>query len=136
MIDATLPVQAALVALLRGAAAVTALVGDRIYDVAPEEAAYPFISFGPRQALPFGNVRYDGCEVFVQLDLWSRKDRASIEGALLMAAVVAAIDRKTPAIAGWLLASLRVRGGLMQMDPDGVSAHGIVTARAVMMPSP
>nr|MBA3570571.1 DUF3168 domain-containing protein [Pyrinomonadaceae bacterium] len=49
MSDASLELQKAIVAALRSAAGVTAIVGQRIYDQPPASPAFPYTSIGPGQ---------------------------------------------------------------------------------------
>jgi len=134
MRDATLPLCDALVTALRAASGVTALVSARTYDRAAQTVTYPFISLGPTQALPFGHAIHDSCEVFVQIDCWSR-GIGTVEGKRIQAAVLAALDKATPAVTGYTLHSLRAVSGQPLTDPDGKTTHAIVNIRAVLSPT-
>lgn len=73
MTDVTEAVQRAVVALLRADAALIALVGDRVHDDVPVSALSPYVSIGPIEATPLGDVDcLDARDVVIQIDCWSR----------------------------------------------------------------
>ena len=134
MRDATLPLCDALVTALRAASAVTALVSQRTYDRAPQSVTLPYISLGPTQALPFGRADHHGCDVFVQIDIWSR-GKGTVEAKQIAAAVIAALDMTTLTVAGYSLRSLRATLGQTMTDPDGLTTHAMVNIHAVLHPT-
>ena len=63
---------------LKATAAITALVGQHIYDRAPADQSgnrvdvpYPYITAGPTTAIPADFDCLDGEEITIQLDVWS-----------------------------------------------------------------
>ncbi len=137
MKDGSLPLQAALIAILRANAGVVALVAARSYDRAPQINAvvpateFPFVSLGPEQVLQFGRPDNEACEVHVQIDCWSRAP-GRVEAKKMQAAVIDALDLATPTVTGWLLKQLRARGGRVMPDPDGRTTHAMVDVKAVL----
>jgi hypothetical protein len=72
MSDASLPLQAAILAALKADAGVIALVNAKsIYDTPPAGALKPYLSFGPVQLIPEHSDEYVGGDTALQLDAWS-----------------------------------------------------------------
>lgn len=64
----------AIIAKLKASAAVTAFVGERIYDVPPEnlpESAYPYIAMGDADGVDDSRDCADGLEITIQIDCYS-----------------------------------------------------------------
>lgn len=64
----------AIINKLRSNAAVVAFVGDRVYDVAPEnlpDTSYPYISMGNADGLDDSRDCADGQEITIQIDCYS-----------------------------------------------------------------
>lgn len=72
MADPSLELQGAIVARLKATGAVTALVGQRIYDRVPDHPTFPYISLGPDDVLSDDADCVTGFEITVQIDCWSR----------------------------------------------------------------
>lgn len=130
MADSTLPVQAAIVAALKADAGVAALVGGRVYDRAPEDAAFPYLSIGPEIAQPFEAQALDGWEMSLQLDAWSRKP-GRVECRQIMAASYAALHDAALSVAGEHLVMVVLELQLTMDDPDGVTTHGVQKFRII-----
>lgn len=131
MADPTLPLQAALVAALKGDAGVSALVGARVYDRAPENAAFPFVSLGPERAEPFDAQGTDGREIVWQIDCWS-ESAGRVEARAIMAAVAARLHEGALTVSGFAF----VMGVLLSQrtlaEPDGARTHGVMTFRFIL----
>lgn len=99
MIDPTLELQAAIVAALRGAAAVTALVGTRVYDAVKPDAPLPYVRLGQPQVLPDRADCIDGAEVVFPVDCFaSGPDSVSIKR--VAKAVAQTLDGLAPTLTG------------------------------------
>lgn len=140
MIAGSLAVRSAVIALLRGAAPVTAIVGQRIYASAPDKRPEPLVTLGPSQELGFGRAEDGGTSVWLQVDCWAQarkeaSDQIAVCGALL-GAVSGALNLSKPTISGWrLFGQIIVKRTQLISEPDGVSAHGFVTIRADLAPA-
>lgn len=130
MSDPSLDLQVALVAALRAAPPVTAIVGARTYDVPPAGAAFPYITIGDAQVLDDGSEHIDGTESFLDVHLWSREPgRRQIK--TLSAAVRATLHEAELALADHWLVSLLVTEIEHLSDPDGKTWHSVVTLRVL-----
>jgi len=122
--DDTLAVQAALVAALRADAGVQALVGQRVYDQAPRDAATPFVSLGPALGQPFEAQGLDAWEAVFTLDVWSRAP-GGVEVRAIQAALFAALHHAALSVAGKALVWCRVADSRDVSEDGGELRHGI-----------
>jgi len=132
MSEAALALQMAMLACLRADDAVTAFVGDRVFDAAPRNAAFPYIAFGPARASDWSTGTEDGSEHRITLHAWSR-GRGKRECWEIMRAVEAALGGM-PALEGHTLINLRVEFTEAQREADGLTWRGTARLRAVTEP--
>lgn len=113
---------AAILALLTGSAALTALVGSRVYDAAvPDGSPVPFVAF--QAVSDVSDYALGKTSVIYQVSYLVRavSDTRKQAGDVLSAAD-AALQFATPAIAGLtVLALAREGGGQRYIDTDGFS---------------
>jgi Protein of unknown function (DUF3168) len=128
--DPSLQLQKAIVAWLKADSGVNAIIAGRIYDAVPGGAAKPYLSFGPFQALPEHGDCLDGGEVFITLDGWAAgPDTVQVKQlgtAVAKALDLAAITIDTPP----RLVELTVEQTQYMRDPDGITAHAVITVHA------
>ena len=136
--DSQLAVQAAIVAALKAASAVTdqlAAGAGSVYDHVPEDAGFPFVTVGESAARPFdgkgeGGKGEDGMDQQVTIHCWSRQ-RGMKEAKAIMAAVVAALDRQSLALSGHSLVDIAFLFSDSLLDPDGLTRHGVQRFRVL-----
>ena len=134
MTSATLALQKAIYAKLVADDAVGALVGDRIYDVAPRNAAFPYVTIGRATETDWSTGTEDGAEHRLTLDVWSRQHGRS-ECLAVAAAIRAALHDAALPLDGHALVNLRCEGIDTARDPDGITFHGVLRFRAVTEPA-
>ena len=122
MADRTLECQKALVARLR---AEVAEVSGRVYDRAPDNAAFPFVEIGDVVTTPLDAQAMRGGEALWQIDVWSRRG-GRVEARRIMGAVYDALHWHALALEAGAAVLCRVSARRDMDDPDGVTAHGIV----------
>ena len=132
--DPALPLQAALVASLRGDSAVAALVDARVFDEVPQQAAFPYIALGDLQGLVFRADQYRGTDATWTLHAWSRA-QGSVEVKQILAAMREALDGTALTVTGFRLVSLLVDESRSFLDQDGKTHHGVLTIRALLEPA-
>lgn len=71
--------QAALYAAVTSSAAVTAIVGTKVYDVAPSAVRYPFVSMGNADHRNDDHDELRQSSESIQIDGWSRSTKGKIE---------------------------------------------------------
>lgn len=118
---------------LRDDSGVNALVAGRIYDGRPENAVFPNITFGPVDVLEDDADCIDGEEHNLQLDIWSRDNARMGPCKTIIAAVKAALHRAVLTLPDPdALALIEVPSARVMLDPDGITAHGVVRVRALV----
>lgn len=69
--DPVLELQGAIISRLRAYAPVSALVGSRVYDIAPQGAPFPHIAIGPSNFVSDDADCISSGEAMIQVDAWS-----------------------------------------------------------------
>lgn len=131
MSDPSYALQVALVAALKAAGALPDVVGGRVYDSVPPDAAFPYVTLGDGQVLPDKAECVDGVEVSMQVDAWSRQVGYG-EVKTIGAAIVAALDDKPLAVAGFNVTVFELESARYLRDPDGKTRHGVITFRGLL----
>lgn len=133
MSDPSEALQRAIYDRLRSDAAVAALVAGRVFDLVPQDnpPAFPYVSFGAFQVLDDSAGCIDGAEVFVTLDVWSRS-QGTVEAKRICAAVASALhEADLPLDGEHRLVEITRNSSNVFMDADGLTAHGVITLRAL-----
>lgn len=116
--------------LLLRSGAVNALIGDRVYDGVPQDPTFPYVSFGPSDFVPLDLECIDSREHSLQLDVWSRDQGRKWKCKDIVDAVHAALHLAEAQMNGAHLVQLRVTLARVFDDPDGITAHGVVSVEA------
>ncbi len=133
MISSALALQKAVYAALVADDGVGALIGDRIYDGAPRDAVFPYLTIGRMTATDWSTGSEDGAEHRLTLDIWSRAHGKS-ECHAIAEAIRAVLHDAALALDGHGLINLRCETGDTMRDPDGITFHGRLCFRAVTEP--
>lgn len=125
--------QAMIYARLLADADVDGWVDDRIYDGVPEDADFPYISFGPTD----WQIEDDeGCitslRETIQIDVWSRSNRRGVEAKNIGWAVAMSLNNYRGELETHVLKSLLVEPSHFEPDPDGETAHFVVVVTALI----
>jgi hypothetical protein len=107
--------------------------GGRIFDRVPKDASFPYITIGDEQRIDDANSCDDGWEVYPDIHIWSRAV-GRVEAKRLVADAEARI-KAIAGIAGFTLISVSIETSRVFMDPDGLTAHGVVTAKFIITPA-
>ncbi len=128
MSSPSLAFQAALGARLIAASAVTTLVpASNIFDRPGRPEAFPCIQLGEDtevdDAAPLAR---DRCDVTATLHIWSRE--AGLAGAKAIAGAIRGTLSGYWTLTGWRVVDApMVQAARFLRDPDGVTAHGVLT---------
>jgi len=133
MVDSTLEIQDALVVALRADGAVTALVGQRTYDAAPQTPTYPLIEFGLRLSEPWEGTGMDGWESMQTINVWSEKPGAA-EAVEIAAAVTALVHRGSLTLASQAFVLGSLIGSNVIPQPDGKTTQVALRFRFLTHP--
>jgi hypothetical protein len=120
---------------LAGSCDVTTLLGGaRIYDDAPQDAAFPFVTLGQSVIRDWSTGTEDGAEHNLTLHVWSRGGgkKQTLE---IIETIKAVLHDQPLLLADHHLVNLRHEFSEARLDPDGDTFHGIVRYRAVTEPA-
>lgn len=137
MSTTALPLQGAIYSALAGDSALSALIGDRVYDRVPADttgkitAEFPYITIPTMQALDDGADCIDGEEVFTDIHVWSRAV-GMVEAKRIAAAVKRVLDGTDLDLGnGAALVDIRFQDARFLRDPDGLTTHAVITFAAL-----
>jgi hypothetical protein len=134
--DPSLQLQKAIVARLKADAGVNAIIAGRVYDTVPPNATKPYVSFGPFQLLPEHGDCLDGGEAIVTLDGWSNGQNGTVEIKQLGTAIATALDLAPLALdAPQRLVEMTIEQTQYMRDPDGITAHAVITVHTWTEPT-
>lgn len=109
-----------------------ALVADRIYDNVPEAPTYPYVSFGPSDYYPDDSECIQSRVETLQIDCWARAQGKKRPARELADAVKKALHQYEVEFPTHGLVEMEVIAVRVIGDPDGITAHGIVTLQAII----
>jgi hypothetical protein len=135
MAGATSALQAAIqAALLADPALRAALGGPRIFDTAPREAAFPYVTLGDARITDASGDDAPLQEHQLTLHAWSRQG-GHHEAHVITGALLSALDDAPLAPAGHRLVNFRFALADIRREADGRTYHAVVRFRAVTEPS-
>lgn len=137
--DSSLPLQGALIAAMKADAGVAALVADRVYDVPKgtngQPPLKPYVSLGPFQVLPEDADCSEGVSVVIQIDGWDDKGPGTTGAKKLGAAIARLLQNAELALGdGQRLVNMVVEQIQYLREPDGITAHAVITVRSQTEP--
>jgi hypothetical protein len=118
---AQLPLYAAIYAALIANPA----IGAGIYDLVPQDAAYPHIEIAGGRAYDWSAQLLRGEETIIEVHVWSRY-RGRKEARELMGKIKDRLHEQTLSLTGATFIDCRFSDLDLFTDADGVTQHGIV----------
>jgi len=131
MTSASLELQGAIVTRLKAVSAVTALIGQRVYDKVPSPVTFPYVSFGPSDELSDDAECIKADEITFQIDAWSRADGFP-EVKAISRAVRDALHDYNFTLTVNAPVSFEHRTTRVFRDPDGLTSHAAIEFRAIV----
>ena len=129
MTSPSLELQGAIVARLSAAADLASLVGDRIYDAVPNDAAFPYVTVGEGDETSDDVECVEGFELSLDIDVWSRAVGFP-EAKAISDEIRRALRSSDLALAVNALVYFRHRQTRFLRDPDGLTSHAVLTFEA------
>ena len=111
------------------------LANDGIYDGAPQNAAFPYITFGRGSFTLPGASPEEGAEQEMQLLVWSHQEGGG-ETRRILDALQKAIRDNPPTIQDHNLVSIQMRSASWERRQDGEHWIGVATFRILTEPKP
>lgn len=124
----SLALQAAMILALRSA---VPAVSNRVYDRAPQNVAFPYISIGNWEQLDDGGQGLDVVEIFAPVEVWSRAV-GQVEAKQIAETVRVALHEKPLTLIGVSHAGTHCRSVRMLDENDGVTTRAILEFRVLV----
>jgi len=126
--------QRSVVSRLRNDSGVVGVVGQRTYDLPPITPTFPYITLGPDTTVPQRAECYEGDDVLLQIDAWSRTPGFQEVKRIAKTIRDALRDPDILDLEGYRLIDLFCEESRVVRDPDGLTSHAILTFRALTEP--
>ncbi len=101
-----------------------------VFDFAPRDQAYPYITIGPGTAIPFDTCTDNGQESTVFVHTWSQYNGQK-EVKEIMDRVYLVLQNASLAIPGHDTILCQFEFAEIMKDPDGVTHHGVQRFRVI-----
>ena len=124
--------QKTIYAALSGDNNLTSVLGASVHDEVPQGSSYPIVQIGEDTALDYGVKGENGSEVTIMIHVWSRYTGSS-EVKNIMDRVHTLLHDSSLSVTGFNLVNMRFEFSDIIRDPDGVTRHGVMRLRAVML---
>jgi len=133
--DALLPLQKAIVDVLKASTVLGPLIADRVFDRVAPTAQKPYVSFGPRQAFAEIADEYEGSDSRIQIDVWSNAVGA-VEAIRIGRAIRTELQGAELSLTeNQRLVTIDLERSEYLTEPDGLTTHGVLIFRARTEPT-
>jgi len=112
--------------------AITTALNCGVYDEVVESASYPFISLGEETAIDYSTKNQNGGEYTINIHIWSQYKGAK-QTKEIMDKVHDLLHDSNLTVSGFNLINLRFEFSDIMRDPDGVTRHGVMRFRAIIL---
>jgi|TARA_Y100000114_G_C11596692_1_gene248377 hypothetical protein len=124
--------QEAIYSRLNSDSNLTSTLGASIFDEVPHGTATPYVSIGYGSQTEFDTKSESGSTNTLNLHIWSEYKGAK-ECKQIMDRIHDLLHNHSLSVTGFNLINLRFEFSDILRDPDGVTRHGIMRFRAVML---
>ena len=126
--------QTTIYSTLSGDNTLTNTLGAGVFDEVLENATYPFVSLGEETAIDYSTKNEDGGEFTINIHVWSQY-KGSKQTKEIMDRIHDLLHDSSLSVSGFNLANLRFEFSDILRDPDGVTRHGVMRFRAIILGS-
>ena len=112
--------------------AVTALIGQRVFDKPPLTAQKPYASFGPVDWAEDDADLIVSREITMQIDVWSAAQDGKRECFRICDAIKRSLHQYEGSLTNNALVEMRVPMARVMDDPDGTLLHGVLTVTVMI----
>jgi len=127
------PLQQAIFSALN-VSAVTSDLSCGVFDDVPQSASYPYIALGEETAVDFSVKDIQGGDFTVNIHVWSQY-KGSKETKQIMDKIHDLLHNINLTVTGFNLINLRFEFSDIMRDPDGITRHGVMRFRAIILGS-
>ena len=124
--------QSAIYSALNGDSNLTSTLGASVFDDVTEGTSTPFITIGEETATEFDTKDLAGSENTINIHIWSEY-KGSKETKQIMDRVHDLLHDSSLSVTGFNLVNMRFEFSDIIRDPDGVTRHGVMRFRAVIL---
>ena len=114
--------------------AVTSDLSCGVFDDVPQNASYPYIALGEETAVDFSVKDIQGGDFTVNIHVWSQY-KGSKETKQIMDKIHDLLHNINLTVTGFNLINLRFEFSDIMRDPDGITRHGVMRFRAIILGS-
>ena len=112
----------------------TNTLGAGVFDEVVENATYPFVALGEETAIDYSTKDLDGGEFTINIHVWSQYKGAK-ETKEIMDRIHDLLHDSSLSVSGFNLANLRFEFSDILRDPYGITRHGVMRFRAIILGS-
>ena len=134
MSTAQFQLQSTIYTTLNNDSNLTETLGASIFDEVPEGSSTPYVTIGEDTAVDYSTDTADGADITVNIDVWSEY-KGSKECKQIMDRIHDLLHDSSLSITGFNLVNLRFEFSDILRDPDGVTRHGVMRFRAIILGS-
>ena len=124
--------QSAIYTALNNDSTLTNTHGAGVYDDVPEGSGFPYVTMGEDASNDYGTKDLDGSTVSLNIHVWSQY-RGSKEVKTIMDRIHTLLHDSSLSVSGFNLVNTRFEFMDILRDPDGITRHGVMRFRAVML---
>jgi hypothetical protein len=110
----------------------TSTLGAGVFDEVTEGATYPFVALGEETATDYSTKDLIGGETTINIHIWSQY-KGSKETKNIMDRIHDLLHDSDISVSGFNLINLRFEYSDIMRDPDGVTRHGVMRFRAIIL---
>ena len=126
--------QTTIYSTLSGDNTLTNTLGAGVFDEVLENATYPFVSLGEETAIDYSTKDLNGGEYTINIHVWSQY-KGSKQTKEIMDRIHDLLHDSSLSVSGFNLANLRFEFSDILRDPDGITRHGVMRFRAIILGS-
>ena len=112
--------------------AITTTLSCGVYDEVIEGNTYPFITLGEETTIDYGTKTETGSETTINIHIWSQY-KGSKQTKEIMDKVHDLLHDSNLSVTGFNLINLRFEFSDIMRDPDGITRHGVMRFRAIIL---
>ena len=112
--------------------AITTTLSCGVYDEVIEGNTYPFINLGEETTIDYSTKTATGGETTINIHIWSQY-KGSKQTKEIMDKVHDLLHDSNLSVTGFNLINLRFEYSDIMRDPDGITRHGVMRFRAIIL---
>ena len=112
--------------------AITTTLGCGVYDEVIEGNTYPFISLGEETTIDYSTMTAVGSETTINIHIWSQY-KGSKQTKEILDKIHDLLHDINLTVTGFNLINLRFEYSDIMRDTDGVTRHGVMRFRAIIL---